>query len=107
MSPSFRPFLSFCLGTRYFFAISSFSSFRVASEFDQFHTIEQGSRDGGDAVGRREEENLREIEGNVDVVIVESFVLFRIECFKQCRSRITAEIRADLVDFRPAASAGC
>ena len=73
--------------------------FRVASEFDQFHTIEQGSRDGGDAVGRREEENLREIEGNVDVVIVESFVLFRIECFKQCRSRITAEIRADLVDF--------
>ncbi len=50
-------------------------------------------------VGRGDEKYFREIVFNVEVVILERVVLFRVEHFEQRRTRIATEVRAQLVDF--------
>src|SRR5215213_2295095 len=50
-------------------------------------------------VGSGDEKYFREIVFNVEIVILERMVLFRIEHFEQCRTRIATKVRAELIDF--------
>ena len=50
-------------------------------------------------IGRRDEENFRQIVFDVQIVILKHVVLFRIEHFQQSRARIAAKICSQLVDF--------
>jgi hypothetical protein len=76
-----------------------FLAFGVARQPQNLETILQGRRNRVQHVRRRDKENLREIVLDVEVVILEHVILFRIEHFEQGRARIAAEIRAELVDF--------
>ena len=61
------------------------------------------SRSGGEivssAVGGADEEHLRQVERQIEIVIAEVVVLLGIEHLEQRRLRIAAEIGADLVDL--------
>ena len=72
---------------------------RVAVESDHFHAVEQRRRNRVGDVGRRDEQHLREIELDVEIVIAERVVLRRVEHLEQRRRRIAAPVGADLVDF--------
>ncbi len=71
----------------------------VAREPDHFHAILQRRRDGVHHVGRGDEEYLAQVVLDVQVVIHEHVVLFRIENFQQRRRRVAAEVGRHLVDF--------
>ena len=55
----------------------------VAADLNQFHSVEEWSGDGADVVGRCDEHHLREVVVEVNVVVVEGIVLFRVEHLEQ------------------------
>ncbi len=71
----------------------------VARELNHLHAVEQRPRDGVGAVGRGDEHDLRQIKGQVHVVIGKGVVLFRIQHLQQGRRGIAPVIFAHLVDF--------
>lgn len=71
----------------------------VARHFNEFHTVEQGARYGVEVVGRGDEQNFRQVVVYVEIVVVESVVLFRVEHFEQRRGRVAFEVVAYFVDF--------
>ena len=64
----------------------------VTTYFNEFHTVEQWTWDRTQVVGCGYEENLRQIIVNIQIVIMESLVLFRVENFQQSRRRITIKV---------------
>ena len=60
----------------------------IAAHLDDFHTVKEGTGDGVEIVGGGDEQYLREIVINVEVVVVECRVLFGVEHFEQCRCRV-------------------
>ena len=58
-----------------------------------------GRRNRVGDVGRRDEQHLRQIELDVEIVIPERVVLRRIEHLEQRRRRIAAPVGAELVDL--------
>ena len=72
---------------------------KVTAHIDHLHTVLQSRLDGVDAVGCRDEENIRQVVVNVKIVIVERCVLLRIKGLKQSRRRIALEVAAELVDL--------
>ena len=72
---------------------------RVAVEADDLHPVEQRPGDRLGDVGRREEEDLREVDLDVEVVVAERRVLRRIEHLEERRRRVAAPVGADLVDL--------
>ncbi len=50
----------------------------VAGQLEHLHPVEQGRRDGIEDVGRGDEHHLGEIEGEIEIVIGELVVLFRV-----------------------------
>ena len=71
-----------CFFTRNCLAISTFS-FRVAVQPQNFHAVLQGWRDGMHHIRRGDEEDLRKIVFNVEIVIDEHKILFGIKHFQQ------------------------
>src|SRR5262249_19189289 len=71
----------------------------IARQPQHFHTIEQRLRDRLERVGCSDEKHLRQIKGLVEIVVAESAILLRIEYLEQRRSRVSAEIAAQLVHF--------
>ena len=71
--------------------------FRVAGKFDHFHPVAQRLGNRIHPVRRGDEQNLREIERRIEIVVPERGVLLRIEHFHQCRRRIAAEIAAEFI----------
>ena len=71
----------------------------VAGEPQDFHAIQQRLRNGIERIRRCDEQHLRQIERQVQIVIAERLVLLRIEHLEQCRGRIATEIAAQLVHF--------
>src|SRR5262249_40892713 len=71
----------------------------VTGQFDDFHAIAERRWNGVEHIRRSDEKDAREIECNVEVMIAEGRVLFRIENFEQRRRRIAAKVRAELIDF--------
>jgi hypothetical protein len=72
---------------------------RVAGERDHVHAIEQSAGDRVGCVCRADEEDLREIEGQVEVVIAERLVLLGVENLEHRGCRIAADVGAHLVDL--------
>ena len=72
---------------------------RVAVEPDHLHAVEQRRRNRIGDVRGRDEQHLREIELDVEIVIAERVVLRRVEHLEQRRRRIAAPVGADLVDL--------
>ncbi|MNK67791.1 hypothetical protein D3C87_871360 [compost metagenome] len=72
----------------------------IAGELEDLHPVAQGGKDRVEHVGGRDEENLREVEGQVQVVIAEVEVLGGVQHFEQGRGGVPAqEIRSQLVDL--------
>ena len=57
----------------------------IAGEPEDFHAIEQRGRDDVEGVGRGDEEDLRQVERHVEVVVAEGRVLGRVEDLEQGR----------------------
>ena len=71
----------------------------VARQLDYLHAIDEGRRDRVQSVGRADEEDVGQVEGQVEVVVAEAEVLLRIEGLQQ-RARGIALVRdAHLVDL--------
>mmetsp|Transcript_29064 Transcript_29064/g.94898 ORF Transcript_29064/g.94898 Transcript_29064/m.94898 type:complete len:542 (-) Transcript_29064:1148-2773(-) len=62
---------------------------RIPAHLDHFETIEQRRRDGGEIVGCGEEDDARQIERNIHIVVNKFVVLFRIEHLEQCSCRVS------------------
>ena len=72
--------------------------FRVTGKPDDFHTIEQ-RRGNIQAIRRANEHDMRKIEIDLEIVIVESRVLLGIQHLEQRRRRVAPEVHRHLVDF--------
>ena len=72
---------------------------RIAIESNHFHTIQEWSWNGFGHVRCCNEQNMREVEFDIQVMILERMILRRIEHFEKRRRGITAPIGAELVDL--------
>src|SRR6266498_3043402 len=71
----------------------------VAGQADDFETVAQSRMDRVKPVGGGDEEHLRQVEREVQVMIGETAILLRIEHFEQGGGWIAPEVRADFVDL--------
>ena len=71
----------------------------VALEFDNLHAVAQRLRDRIEHVRGGNEQDFREIESHVQIVVAKIRVLLRIERFEQRRRRIAAEVAPHLVNL--------
>ena len=72
---------------------------RVAGEGNDLHPVPQGSGDGIDRVRGRDENDLTEVKGDVEVAIGKVVILSRVENFEESTRGVTAEVVSDLVDL--------
>ena len=70
----------------------------VAGDADDLHAVHQRLRHV-QRVGRGDEHHVRQIEIDLEIVVVEGVVLLRVEHFQQRRRRIAAPVGAELVDL--------
>src|ERR1039458_2227887 len=71
----------------------------VTLQFDDLHAVAQGLGDRIEHVRGGDEQDFREIETHVQIVVAERRVLLGIERFEQRRRRIAAEVASHLVNF--------
>ncbi len=71
----------------------------VAGERDDLHAVEERGLDGLGHVGGRDEQDFREVVGDVQVVVAERVVLLGVEDLEQRRRGVAAVVGADLVDL--------
>ena len=71
----------------------------ITGELDHFQPVEQRRRDGHECIGGGDEHDLGEVESQLQIMIGEGVILFRVEHFQQGRGRVAAEILAELVDL--------
>ena len=71
----------------------------VAIEGDHLHAIQQRTRDPVSHVRRGNEQHLRQIDLDVQVVIAEGVVLRRVEHFQQRGRRVSPPVGTELVHF--------
>ena len=71
----------------------------VARERDHVHAVEQRPRDRVERVRGADEEHLREVERQVEVVVAERRVLLRVEHLEHRARRVAAPVGAHLVDL--------
>src|SRR6185436_2899024 len=72
---------------------------QIPGDAQDFHPIAQRLGDPRQRIRGGDEQHLRKVVIDFEVVVVESRVLLRIEHFQQRRRRIAAEVLAELVDF--------
>ena len=73
--------------------------FQVARQPDDLHAIHQRSRNRVETIRGAQEHDLRQVEIDLEVMVVEGVVLFGIEHLEQRRRGIAAIVGAQLVDF--------
>ena len=71
----------------------------VARELDHVHAVEQRARDRVERVRGADEQHLREVERQVEVVVAEGAVLLRVEHLEHRARRVAAPVVAHLVDL--------
>src|SRR5213079_659588 len=71
----------------------------VAVEGDQLHPVQQRAGDGLQGVGRGQEHDVGQVQLDLEVVVAEGVVLFRVQDLEQRRGRVAAVVGADLVDL--------
>ena len=57
----------------------------VAAHLNDLHAVEQRTRNGVEVVGGSNEEHLREVIVDIEIVVMERVVLFRVKNLKQRR----------------------
>ncbi len=72
---------------------------RVTGEVDDLHAVEERPRHGGERVGGGDEHDLRQVVGDLEVVIGEGVVLLGVEDLEQGRRRVAPEVGRHLVDL--------
>ena len=72
---------------------------RVSVEPNHFHTVEEWSWNGLGHVCRCNEQNMREIEFDIQIMILEGMILRRVQHFEQRGRRIPAPVGAQLIDL--------
>ena len=72
---------------------------QIAGKTNDFHAIAQRFRNRLQRVGGRDEQHLRQIVVDFEIVIVERVMLLGVEDFEQRRSRIATPVAAKLVHF--------
>src|SRR5438093_2633554 len=77
----------------------NFLLFCVALQLDGFHAVAQWFGDRVEHICGCDEEDFRQIERHIQIVIPESRILLWIERFQQRRRGVTAKIAPDFVDF--------
>jgi hypothetical protein len=75
-----------------------FLAIAVTGEPDNVHAIAQRRRNRPQLICRSDKENFREIERQIEIMIRERVVLFRVR-ISNSRCRIAAIIRSELVDL--------
>src|SRR5215213_4882007 len=76
-----------------------FFALGVTRKTNYLKTILQGRRNRVQDVGRRYEEDAREIVFDIQVVILKRVVLLRVKDFEQGGRRVAAKVSAELVYF--------
>ena len=71
----------------------------VARDFDELHTVTQGGGDSGDIIRRSDEEDLREVVVDIEIVIVEGGILLGVEDFQESRCGIALVVVSELIDL--------
>ena len=71
----------------------------VAGDVDDFHAVAQGGGNRVHDVGGADEDDVREVKGDAEVMVGEGVVLLGVEHFQEGGGRVAAEIGAELVDF--------
>ncbi len=71
----------------------------VTRQTNHFHAVEQRPGDRVQGVGGADEQDFRQVQAQVQVMIEEVDVLLRIEGFQQCRGRVALVALAHLVDL--------
>ena len=71
----------------------------VARESDDLHAVAERRDDRVLDVRGGNEDHLREVVGNLEVVVAERVVLLGVKDLEERRARVAAEVRADLVDL--------
>src|SRR4030043_1059410 len=66
---------------------------------DHLHPIQQGRGKGGEGYGRSNEEDTREIEGHIEIMIRKGKILFRVEGLEKRGRRVPSHIRAHFIHF--------
>src|SRR6185503_6281606 len=94
-----KPGLSYLPGNQIPLGDVQFLLLAIAGEPDDFHSISQSRRNWAQLIRRRDEEDSRQVERQVDIVIPEREVLRGIEYLEKRRSRIASEVHPELVDF--------
>ena len=79
------------------FAYLLFFLLEVAGHFDEFHSVQEGTRNGLKRVGCSDEEHFAQVVIHLKVVVVERAVLFGVKHFKQRGSGVSVEIRGHFV----------
>ena len=69
----------------------------IPRELDDLHTVQQRFRDRIGRVRRADKQNVRQVIGNIHIVIREAEVLLRIKHLQQRAGRISAVVAAQLV----------
>src|SRR4030042_2581029 len=73
--------------------------FAVAGEFEGLHSIPKRRRNGIEHVRSSDKHHLRQIVGDIDIVIGEGKVLLWIQYLQECRRRVTPKVHSDLIHF--------
>ena len=63
----------------------------ISAYLNNLHPVKQWSWNGAYVVGGGYEQHFGKVVVNVQIVVVECVVLFRVKYFKQCRCRITVD----------------
>ncbi len=71
----------------------------IAGDFDEFHAVFEGGRDGLHIVCGADEDDFGEVEGDGEVVVGEGVVLLGVEDFEECGGGVAPEIGTEFVDF--------
>ena len=70
---------------------------KVAGNLNNLHAVQKRLRQCRQCVRSGNEQHVRQVEINVDIIIVEMAVLLRVEHLEQRGRRITFEIRTYLI----------
>ncbi len=71
----------------------------VAGELDHLHAVAQRGRHRAPIVGGGNKQHLREVEGQVQVMVGEAVVLLRVEHLQQRGGRVAAIVLAKLINL--------
>src|SRR5579875_3469050 len=71
----------------------------VAGDLDDLEPVQEGRGDAHRDVGGTDEEDPREVEGDVQVVVEEGVVLLGVEHLQEGRRRVSAEVHPQLVQL--------